>query len=121
MVAGCKHASPRDASSNSRKPKQAPVTASAPRRSIPAAAQPGSRITAVSGMAGRVALLNANLQYVVIDFSLNQLPEVDQRFAVFRQGKKVGEVKISGPVRDHNIVADIVAGEAKPGDEVQAF
>jgi hypothetical protein len=32
---------------------------------------------------------------------------------------KAGEVKISGPQRDNNIVADLVNGDAQVGDEVR--
>ena len=32
---------------------------------------------------------------------------------------KVGEVKITGPERDNNIVADLVTGEAQVGSEVR--
>jgi hypothetical protein len=38
---------------------------------------------------------------------------------VYRRGLKVGEVKVTGPQRDDNIVADITAGEAAVGDEVR--
>jgi hypothetical protein len=32
---------------------------------------------------------------------------------------KVGEVRVSGPQRDDNIVADLVTGTAAAGDEVR--
>ncbi len=32
---------------------------------------------------------------------------------------KVGEVKITGPQQDNNIVADLVTGEAQVGDDVR--
>ena len=38
---------------------------------------------------------------------------------LFRSGMKVGEVKITGPQRENNIVADLVTGEAQIGDEVR--
>jgi hypothetical protein len=69
---------------------------------------------------GKVASVNANLRFVVIDFSLSRVPEVEQRLNVYRQGQKVGEVRISGPTLNQNTVADIVAGEAQTGDEVRA-
>jgi hypothetical protein len=34
---------------------------------------------------------------------------------------KVGELKVTGPARDQNTVADITAGEAQPGDEARDF
>ena len=59
------------------------------------------------------------LRYVILDFSLSRLPGIEQRFHVYREGQKVGEVKISGPSQNMNIAADIVAGEAKIGDDVR--
>jgi hypothetical protein len=44
---------------------------------------------------------------------------IGQILTVSRDGLKVGEVKVSGPQRDDNIVADITAGEARVGDEVR--
>jgi len=38
---------------------------------------------------------------------------------IFRNGAIVGEVKITGPQRDDNSVADIVFGAARKGDEVR--
>jgi hypothetical protein len=32
---------------------------------------------------------------------------------------KVGEVKVTGPQREDNIVADLAAGEAEVGDEAR--
>ena len=44
---------------------------------------------------------------------------VGQRLNVYRFGLKVGEIKVTGPQRDDNIVGDIVAGEARKGDDVR--
>jgi len=38
---------------------------------------------------------------------------------VYRQGLKVGEVKIVGPERDHMTIGDLIAGEARKGDDVR--
>lgn len=38
---------------------------------------------------------------------------------VYRDGLKVGEVKITGPTRDNNTVGDLVSGVANKGDEVR--
>jgi hypothetical protein len=76
-------------------------------------------VTPISVIAGRVASVNPKLRFVVLDFSLNPLPPIDQRVNVYRQGQKVGEVKITGPARNSHIVADIVAGNVQPGDQVR--
>ena len=35
---------------------------------------------------------------------------------VYRHGVKVGELSVTGPQRDDNIVADIVSGDLQAGD-----
>jgi hypothetical protein len=77
------------------------------------------QVTPLSSASGKVVAVNSNLRFVVVDFFLSKLPQLEQRLGVYRQGQKVGEVRISGPERSNNIVADVVAGEAKIGDEVR--
>lgn len=76
-------------------------------------------ITLINPLIGRVASINPALRFVVLDFSLNPLPAVGQQLSVYRRGQKVGEVKVTGPELNSNLVADLVAGEAQPGDEVR--
>lgn len=76
-------------------------------------------VTPDTGLRGRVASVNENLRFVVLTFPLGQLPSTDARMNVFRNGSIVGEVKITGPQRDDNSVADIVLGDAQKGDEVR--
>ena len=68
---------------------------------------------------GKVFSVNAALHFAVLDYSLNQVPNIGDRLFVYRQGIKVAEVRVSGPQMNSNIVADIVAGEVKVGDEVR--
>jgi hypothetical protein len=70
-------------------------------------------------LTGRVAVFNEAGRFVVLDFPIGHLPTSDQVMFVFRQGLKVGEVKVTGPQRDHNTVADLLSGEARKGDEVR--
>lgn len=76
-------------------------------------------VTPEKGLNGKVAWVNSNLRFVVLTFPVGQLPTNDQRLAVYRGGLKVGELKVSGPRIDENVVADIVAGEAEVGDTVR--
>jgi hypothetical protein len=76
-------------------------------------------ITPDESVNGRVTSVNGDLRFVVLTFPLGHLPPVDSRMNVFRQGAIVGEIKITGPQRDDNSVADIVFGEAQKGDEVR--
>jgi hypothetical protein len=68
---------------------------------------------------GVILSVSDSLHFVVIDFSAGQIPPLDTRLSVYRGGQKVAELKVSGPVRNSNVVADIRAGEVKAGDEVR--
>lgn len=76
-------------------------------------------MTPAGGMTGTVAHVNDIAKFVVLHYVVGKLPAQDQRLNVYRQGQKVGEVKVNGPQKDNNTVADIVAGEVKIGDEVR--
>lgn len=78
-----------------------------------------SIVTPDTVLTGRVSVYNDAGRFVVLDFPIGHLPANEQVMFVFRQGLKVGEVKITGPQRDHNTVADLVSGEARKGDEVR--
>jgi hypothetical protein len=99
-----------------------------PAAPTPAATRPPTSVTATNqevivtpadGLSGKVARVNSNLRFVVLNFPVGQMPAINQRLVVYRSGLKVGELKVSGPQQDDNIVADIIAGEATPGDEVR--
>jgi hypothetical protein len=65
-------------------------------------------------------LVNTTARFVVLNFPIEKMAAVEQRLNVYRRGLKVGEVKVTGPQREDNIVADLVAGEAEVGDEVRS-
>ena len=94
-----------------KKPAQA-ATSPAPREG------PEAKVvkTYPAGIVSRVAPVG---RFVILTFPLAQMPAVAQRLVVYRQGAKVGEVRVSGPQRNNNIVADIVTGEPQVGDEVR--
>jgi hypothetical protein len=79
----------------------------------------GLIVTPATQMQGKVALVNPKARYVVINFPIGTLPALDQQMPVYRNGLKVGEVRITGPQRDFNIAADIIAGECEVGDAVR--
>jgi len=70
---------------------------------------------------GRVAHVNPTARFVVLTYPIGKLPPNERRLSVYRNGMKVGELKVTGPARDQNTVADITAGEAQPGDEARDF
>jgi len=76
-------------------------------------------VTPERTLAGQVVTFNLAGRFVVLDFPVGRMPSLDQILFVYRQGLKVGEVKITGPERDTNTVADLVSGEAQKGDEVR--
>jgi len=68
---------------------------------------------------GKVARVNQDGRFVVMTFPMGHLPLLNQRLIVYRQGLKVGEVRVTGPQLDDNVVGDISAGEAQAADEVR--
>jgi type IV secretory pathway VirB10-like protein len=76
-------------------------------------------VTPETGLIGKVETVNQNARYVVLTFPIGRLPAMEQRLIVYRSGLKVGEVKVTGPQIEDNVVADIVEGDSGPGDEVR--
>jgi hypothetical protein len=104
--------------------KPATETGAAARRSKPVTNRDNAAskliVTPNPVLQGRVVSANATRRFVVLNFPIGHLPVLEQRLDVYRQGIKVGEVKVTGPQRDDHIVADITAGQVAPGDEVKA-
>jgi hypothetical protein len=118
VLVGCRH--PRPDGSLSAQADKKSAKAAKPSKSSDSRATPSqAKILPVSEPNGKVAAVRPNLRFVVIGFQLSKLPQIDQRMNVYRKNEKVGEVKITGPIRDQNIAADIVAGEVQVGDEVR--
>ncbi len=76
-------------------------------------------ITPDTSLIGTVSFVNTDARFVVLTFPVGRLPATDQRLSVYHNGLKVGEVKVSGPQRNDNTVADLTAGNAMTGDEVR--
>lgn len=68
---------------------------------------------------GTIVSVNPALRFVVMDFSVWQMPALEQRLHVYRGQQRVGEVKVTGPTVDSTVAGDLTAGEARPGDEVR--
>ena len=92
---------------------QASKAATSAGETAPAIVTPDNSLTA------RVVSYNSAGRFVVLSFPVGQIPKLDQGLFLYRTGLKVGEVKITGPQQDNNIVADIVSGDAQVGDEVR--
>jgi hypothetical protein len=71
-------------------------------------------------LVGKVSRVNMDARFVVMTFPIGHLPSLDQQLSVYRRGLKVGEVRVTGPQLDDNVVGDLGVGEAQAGDEVRA-
>lgn len=76
-------------------------------------------VTPETGLSGKVVRVVTSGRFAVLNFPIGRMALIDQRAEVYRQGLKVGELRISGPQLDDNIVADILTGEVQPGDQVR--
>lgn len=118
VIVGCarKPVTPRDQAAAIAGP--APVAA--PVAKSNGAASPAAEKVApgpIEALSGKVSSANASLKFVVLTFPIGQMASINQKLNLYRAGVKVGEVVVTGPQRDENIIADIVAGEAQVGDE----
>jgi hypothetical protein len=76
-------------------------------------------ITPETVTVGKVVRVNQSARFAVLNFPLGIMPAPQQKLNVYRQGLKVGEMKVTGPQQEDNTVGDIVAGEAQVGDELR--
>src|SRR5687768_2892979 len=79
----------------------------------------GVIVTPGGSLPGTIISVNSGARFAVLRFPLGDMPPLNQRMSVYRQGLKVADLKISGPQRDAHTVADILAGECRAGDEVR--
>lgn len=89
--------------------------------------QNASPVTAVNGTvkptflaAGvKITHVDAKHRFVVLDFAGRVMPGAPATLNVFRAGKLVGQVQISGPSSATRATADILEGDLKVGDEAR--
>jgi hypothetical protein len=89
---------------------------------VPVQSAPGLSQTIVTpdnSLTGKVVSYNSVGRFVVLGFPVGQMAKMDQTLFLYRAGLKVAEIKITGPQRDNNTVADLVGGDAQVGDEVR--
>src|SRR5438045_1294122 len=75
----------------------------------PGTAQSGSTtnayraiVTPSSDAVGKVISVNQKARYAVLSYSIGALPAIDSRVYAYRNGLKVGELRVSGPQRENN-------------------
>jgi len=91
----------------------------APKTPKPAATAPAPIITPDYSLAAKVISVNTVGRFVILGFPVSQMPKVDQTLFLYRGGLKVGEVRVTGPQQENDIVADLTSGEAQVGDTVR--
>lgn len=130
ILCGCatgkKPSQPKPSAKKSARLEQPPIRSSATNTSTTVSAKPkvsepkpNPLVTPDNSLGGKVATFNSAGRFVVLDFPVGRMPALEQTMFVYRDGLKVGEIKISGPTRDNNTVADLISGVANKGDEVR--
>lgn len=80
---------------------------------------PTGQIRALDSGTGTIRGVNPRLRFVVVDFALSIVPRPGQLLEAIRDGRTVGELKVTGPAQGSVTVADLVAGEPQAGDTVR--
>ncbi len=117
LLAGCAMSKP--------DPTASAAQAKTARSSKPAAVRRGQKVdsrpevTLDEAVLGTVVFVDPTLRFLVMDFPVRKLPVLEQRLNVYRNDRKVGEVKVTGPGRDTTIAGDIMFGVVQVGDEVR--
>ena len=76
-------------------------------------------VTPDTSLSAKVVRYNSVGRFVVLSFPLGQMAQPGQTFFIYRAGMKVGEVKVTGPQKDNDTVADLTTGDAEAGDDVR--
>jgi len=70
-------------------------------------------------LTGKVVRVNRAGRFAILSFAVGVDPQMDQRLGVYRDGAKVGELKVSPWRRDDYVAADLVEGDCQVGDDVR--
>jgi hypothetical protein len=84
----------------------------------PVTSVPQPMVTPDNLLAAKVVRYNPVGRFVVLSFPVGQMPQPGQTFFIYRTGMKIGQIKITGPQRDNDTVADLIEGDAQEGDDV---
>jgi hypothetical protein len=76
-------------------------------------------VTADLRPVGTVVMVNVEARFVIVSFPTGPVPPAERRLQVYHNGLKVAELKVTGPQRENNTVADILDGQAQAQDEVR--
>ena len=67
----------------------------------------------------KVVMVNAELKFVVLEFSTGEVPTVGSQITLYRGKDRVATVKATEPMKPPLVTADILDGEPRKGDEVR--
>lgn len=76
-------------------------------------------ITPAKSGVGKVASVDTELGFVVLDYTLQKVPRPELRLTVYRANQKVGQVTSTRQTDDSYLIADINNGLIQIGDEVR--
>jgi len=69
---------------------------------------------------GKIAMVNTEAGFVIVSFPPGTMPVTGQYLDIYRNGLKVGGIKVTGPQRENDTAADIVTGDIRVHDEARA-
>ena len=79
-----------------------------------------TRIAEPTGnVAGVIVTVNNAVKFVVAKFQYRAVPSVGKVLSVKRNGEKVGQIKVTAPIKPPHATADILDGEIQRGDTVE--
>jgi len=76
-------------------------------------------ITQEPTLVGTVVRVNESPRFAVLNFPVGTLPGIGQHLNTYRQGLKIGEIRITGPQLDDNVIADVTDGSVQVGDTIR--
>ena len=87
----------------------------------PAAPAPAASviITPDTSLAAKVVSYDSVGRFVVLSFPIGPIPAAGQTFFLYRNGLKVAEIRTGDRQLNNLIIADLVSGDAQPGDEAR--
>jgi hypothetical protein len=68
---------------------------------------------------GVVVSVNGKAKFVVVKYNYRAIPSVGKVLSVVRNGVKVGQIKVTKPVKPPHSTADIIDGDIQRGDIVE--
>ncbi|MDD2706648.1 MAG: hypothetical protein PHV34_01460 [Verrucomicrobiae bacterium] len=68
---------------------------------------------------GKVALVNLQKKFVVVNFQGSEIPPLRSELGVYRDGIFIGSLRITDPIKPPLATADVVTGTLRRGDVVR--